>query len=500
MISRSEVTLPDAHTHVHHVQRAVLSEAHTFVDHTPRAVELVAAAARARIGPVVVCATSPDDMDAVLHLRDAAPPGAVLAGLGIHPACAGRFADPASLQAAIDSLRAHLVRDSQLHVGEIGVDKAPRALAQVSLDVQLSVLRAQLELAAALGRAVSVHCVRAFPELVECFQGVSLRPPPESPPGAPAQQLAGVLLHSWGGSLAQAHAILAALPPGTLAAFSFQGDCVWSVAEAFERALGPLVGGAPVDDAAAGALTASASPEAAADQEASCECGAVPLAARGVSACSDPEPRFDAGALPSRASDPASAKGPPELPAPPVPSAGFRGANTQTLAALAQLPATALAFETDAPWQPFPSSPRYDAWCHAVFGEAGVEGGQTPLRVARVAQAAAVWRCLHTPAAVRARAKGGRVLQGAAGGAGGGVRRGGGPAAHEGGGDAPSEALAGVPAHLSPPPGAGWPSPAAVRAELAELTRHAAANVARIFGGAATRTATPVGPPVAESH
>lgn len=78
-------------------------------------------------------------------------------------------------------------------VGEVGVDRAaviPGSKAKVKWEHQLALLREQLELAAELGRPVSVHCVRGYGHLLQLFAGM---PRGEGCPPA-------VMLHSYGGS------------------------------------------------------------------------------------------------------------------------------------------------------------------------------------------------------------------------------------------------------------------------------------------------------------
>lgn len=108
-------------------------------------------------------------------------------GLGVHPWRAHRVAAgwEARLEAALQA-QPHAL------VGEIGLDKAARApeTGQTEWEAQLAVFRAQLRMAGALGRPVSVHCVRAHGPLYEELKGL----PPEA--AAPPT----LALHSYTGS------------------------------------------------------------------------------------------------------------------------------------------------------------------------------------------------------------------------------------------------------------------------------------------------------------
>lgn len=71
-------------------------------------------------------------------------------------------------------------------VGEIGLDKGSHGK-NIGFTEQIEVLRQQLELAKELERPVSIHCVRAFGDLLEILQSIGPFP-------------AGVILHSYLGS------------------------------------------------------------------------------------------------------------------------------------------------------------------------------------------------------------------------------------------------------------------------------------------------------------
>ncbi|RDX73609.1 yabD, partial [Mucuna pruriens] len=71
-------------------------------------------------------------------------------------------------------------------VGEIGVDKGSQGR-KIDFSEQVEVLRQQLELAKELNKPASVHCVRAFSDLLELMKSMGPFP-------------AGVILHSYLGS------------------------------------------------------------------------------------------------------------------------------------------------------------------------------------------------------------------------------------------------------------------------------------------------------------
>jgi TatD DNase family protein len=116
----------------------------------------------------------------------------VLPSHGIHPWDAGDRA-----AGWRDRLRAVLRADPSAGIGEIGLDRwiidgvrpdDPRiaGIRVAPLDEQIEVFSGQLELAAELNRAASIHCVQAFGALLDVLQATP-RPP------------RGFLLHGYGG-------------------------------------------------------------------------------------------------------------------------------------------------------------------------------------------------------------------------------------------------------------------------------------------------------------
>ncbi len=119
--------------------------------------EVVSRAVRAGVSGCRTCGTSPEDWEAVAALRSL-PDFEVRKAFGVHPWYAEGL--PGDWLAR---LRGHLERDPAAWVGEIGLDAIRRpALSEASR----AVLKAQLELAAELGRPVILHGAKALDELL----------------------------------------------------------------------------------------------------------------------------------------------------------------------------------------------------------------------------------------------------------------------------------------------------------------------------------------------
>ena len=138
---------------------------------------------------LITMGVRPDDWDQVAE-GVAACPSKVRGGYGIHPWFAHRFA--ASIGDWLEDQRARLKADPTSIVGEIGLDKVAITVdtKRNEFALQLPVFEAQLDLAAEMGRPVSVHCVRAHGYLLDFFRARSMagRLPP------------AIALHSFGGS------------------------------------------------------------------------------------------------------------------------------------------------------------------------------------------------------------------------------------------------------------------------------------------------------------
>ena len=113
-------------------------------------------------------------------------PTEVRVGLGVHPwwahQASGRW---------LEELGERLARHPAATVGEIGLDKlwVPKDTGRgvVEYAAQLEVFKAQLALAAELGRPATVHCVRAFGDLADILRAAPALPP-------------RIYLHSYGGT------------------------------------------------------------------------------------------------------------------------------------------------------------------------------------------------------------------------------------------------------------------------------------------------------------
>ncbi|CAK0893521.1 unnamed protein product [Prorocentrum cordatum] len=133
----------------------------------PHAAGAVAAARAAGVVRAAVCGCSRGDWGEVEKLATAFPEF-VAPQFGVHPWWAAEHEGPGAAAAAegwVERLEAFLRRHPSAGVGECGLDKAKKK--EIPMDVQVSVLRPQLELARELARPVSLHCVGAHGTLLE---------------------------------------------------------------------------------------------------------------------------------------------------------------------------------------------------------------------------------------------------------------------------------------------------------------------------------------------
>ena len=92
----------------------------------------------------------------------------VFGAVGVHPWFV------ADLVAGWDEkLQDLLIQNSEIMVGEIGLDKN-----RPDMDLQIDVFSRQLEIAAELGRGVHVHCVGAWDKILHVLKGFKTKQPP----------------------------------------------------------------------------------------------------------------------------------------------------------------------------------------------------------------------------------------------------------------------------------------------------------------------------------
>jgi TatD DNase family protein len=143
----------------------------------------------------VVNATGEADWEAVEKLANDHP-GFISPAFGIHPWQAHTASDGWQQR-----LRSLLEKYPRASIGECGLD---HWVSEPSLEIQRPVFTAQLRLARELDRPVTIHCLKAWGALFECFEAA---PPPSR-----------FLMHSFGGSIETARRLI---PLG--AYFSFSG-------------------------------------------------------------------------------------------------------------------------------------------------------------------------------------------------------------------------------------------------------------------------------------
>lgn len=138
---------------------------------------LIADATAVGVEGFSVNGTSEDDWEKVTAL-EGQHPHLVVPNFGLHPWWVGQQSEK-WLHKLEDLLRS----TPHAGVGECGLDKLRK---NADFSAQEEIFRAQLKLAKELARPVSVHCVRAFGDLLETVQTMSPFP-------------AGLILHSWTG-------------------------------------------------------------------------------------------------------------------------------------------------------------------------------------------------------------------------------------------------------------------------------------------------------------
>jgi len=177
--------------------------------------EALAEARRAGVSRLVLASGTPADWEQQAALAARSP--AVSPVYGVHPWVAASAASPAACEALLAALRAHLARHPPgtpghpVGLGELGWDRSRRvdayrggaqggvASAEAADEAQARCLRAQLQLAGALGLPVVLHVVRAHDRVLGVLRDLS----------APGRALRGVA-HGWSGSAALARAFVSA--------------------------------------------------------------------------------------------------------------------------------------------------------------------------------------------------------------------------------------------------------------------------------------------------
>jgi TatD DNase family protein len=140
----------------------MLIDTHCHLDQLPDPALALAEAALAGVGQVVAVSESAASMPAVLALAQMYP-GAVVAGLGLHPAWISRQ-PPEEVETGLRFLAAHLAQAQVL--GEVGLDHKWAATAQEQA-YQEEVLSRQLALAAAAGKPANFHSRRCPRQVME---------------------------------------------------------------------------------------------------------------------------------------------------------------------------------------------------------------------------------------------------------------------------------------------------------------------------------------------
>ena len=156
---------------------------------------VVAAMKRSGVTGCIVNATREDDWPAVENLA-VDEPDFIVPAFGIHPWHAHTAEENWQ-----EKLRALLARYPQASIGECGLDQW---ITDPPLAIQRPVFTDQLSLAREMDRPLTIHCLKAWGALFDCF--AETRPPTR------------FLMHSFGGSIEIARRLI---PLG--AYFSFSG-------------------------------------------------------------------------------------------------------------------------------------------------------------------------------------------------------------------------------------------------------------------------------------
>lgn len=113
----------------------------------------------------LINATDPSQFEDLAEFKKSYPLS-VRIGYGIHPYYLHMHPD---LIATLNNIRTRLAADKTSFVGEIGLDTRPAALADSSLDTQISYFTPQLEMAFELNRDCNIHIISRKPGLWPIF-------------------------------------------------------------------------------------------------------------------------------------------------------------------------------------------------------------------------------------------------------------------------------------------------------------------------------------------
>ncbi|XP_057544156.1 uncharacterized protein LOC130823538 [Amaranthus tricolor] len=141
--------------------------------------QLIRSSLDSGIAHFAVNGLSENDWHLVKQMSESHP--SVVPCFGVHPLFVSESTDR-----WFTVLRQYFDSTPSAAVGEIGIDKGSRGR-EIDFNVQVEVFKKQLELAKELKRPASVHCVRAFGDLLDVMRETG--PFPE-----------GVILHSYLGS------------------------------------------------------------------------------------------------------------------------------------------------------------------------------------------------------------------------------------------------------------------------------------------------------------
>ncbi|KFK25980.1 hypothetical protein AALP_AA8G187600 [Arabis alpina] len=144
-----------------------------------KAPQLISSAVASGVSYFAVNGVSEKDWDLVKEMGETYP--SVVPCFGIHP----WYVAERSPQ-WFETFKSLFETTPTASVGEIGLDKGSKGR-EIDFSDQVGVFRQQLELAKELNKPASIHCVRAFGDLLEILKSVGPFP-------------AGIILHSYLGS------------------------------------------------------------------------------------------------------------------------------------------------------------------------------------------------------------------------------------------------------------------------------------------------------------